>query len=206
MNDYVGQVLCCGQIPKFGHHKFHLYQGRREAGFGFYCDKCQKSAAILSRGMGSIPVPHETVAFATIHWNKQFSPWTVDDRKVKLSPLNAPAGFEGAELQWTHSFIGGETNGGFPFVLIRYESAKSKYDDGRLAKLEVINVFGDCVDLSELLTLRNISAYLSEVSWHGGGGSTVHRSIRFSFYNTAYRNLAKFKAICEKLKFPFEKS
>lgn len=195
---YVGVCLCCAEVPSFGHHRYHQYQGQTMAGFGFYCESCHKNASILSSGNFVTPTPHDTVAFAAQCWARKFLPWSTLDRAVKTPALNAPDGFQLAELRWDSYFIGGKACKSFPYLCFKAEKkpvSKRQYDDAHLEKLALLNLYGKSVDLTELLAARNVYARLSEVSCHGGNESSCHRSIQITFNNAAQKHLKAFAEI-----------
>jgi len=192
MKQLFGQVLCCDSIPEYGGHSFHAYEGRTGLpGFGFYCHKCHKSHSILT----NTHYEQDTIGFALTYWNRQFQPCQATETRLELPKLNAPAGYRWATLRLDYAYIGGTKKRSWNFVLFKTKVSdllnRKWKEDGKLADLRIMNIFGEELDLSWLHDLRNVGVYFSK-AWCTDNTSWYSMSI--SMCNTAQKHLRRFES------------
>jgi hypothetical protein len=117
----LGTFLCCGEVPYFGSHTYHSYEGKTNLpGTGIYCDKCHKSVSTIGGG----------VEFAAYNWNKSFlkTPANYDSLEGfdPQPPINAPEGFMFASMHLDLSYMGGTVERSRDFVLFSTSKDLSK--------------------------------------------------------------------------------
>lgn len=113
MNPYSGAALCCGEVPIFGAHKHHSYNGRNDLeGFGFYCPKCFKSSSVLDSGNKDVCLKY---------WNKKIQ------AEVKEYVLDAPIGYQSGTLDAFFFGMGHKLQiRQLPFIAFKIQKEKNK--------------------------------------------------------------------------------
>lgn len=197
----IGQALCCGEVPEYGCHNFHVWEGRKESGFGVYCPKCEKSAAILSNDSEQVKAN-----FALQSWNRTF-------QKESLEPkLNAPEGYRWGSLRCDYTYMGGRGDWSSSFILFKTDhddilgkgrNLEYVIDEKRLLKnLTVMNCYGDEVDLNWFCKLKKQANTYVSSTWCTDG--TAWYNLNFHFYGAAQKHINRFKTDMESLNYKID--
>lgn len=182
--NYTGAALCCGQVPKFGHHNLHVWKGKKEHGFGFYCPICEKAVSFL----GS-----ESMAFGAKIWNETFQPCECNEGIVIEPKIDAPEGYRWAQFDISYSYVGGTSNKRFDFILFKTShpdilDKRRDYKNRNLKDLSVIWC-GKEINLDWICSARDISVWCNS-AWSTANMS--HYILNIDFCNTAYKRIKKF--------------
>ncbi len=76
-----------GRVPEYGRNEFHVYNGRTEVAYGWFCSEAKVTAATIGGGP----------EFSAHHWNRQHSG----------NKLDAPDGWRWGELHVERAYMGG---------------------------------------------------------------------------------------------------
>lgn len=166
MSKYYGVALCCGKVPLYGNHNFHVWEERvyydskpmktvlheNLAGFGFYCPICKKASSIL--GLPS-------VEFAMQCWNSKFWRYIDHDTLPIIPPSNVPEGFMYAMLEVTINVMGGKQGFSKNAILFKTSKPFEQITHSELGYTCGVDKWRCMTDL----TLMTIDGEVIEVDW-----------------------------------------
>lgn len=152
-----GQYMCCGQVPLYGHHRYHRHGDKNDLpGFGHYCPSCHQSASGIGGGW----------EFYTRLWNDK-----LHTDPLNPPPVNAPEDYRYAAFEATMLFLGTtvrtsshgilfKTTGDLRSLLV----ANSKViveRDANLPDLEILSLDGKHHHVFDMTKKRGIHATIS---------------------------------------------